>query len=263
MNMGLQDRVAIVAAASTGLGRAVAEGLAAEGTHLALCARKPERLEATAEAIRKQYGVRVMTQVLDVTGAAEVAAFVAAVHKEFQRLDICVTNAGGPPSKPFSTTTMEEWRQATELNLISHVSFARAALPIMQQARWGRLLMITSVAVKQPIDGLVLSNTVRGAVPGLVRTLANEYGPSNVLVNNLCPGYTLTDRLIELAKVKALAQGVTPEAAYQDWARNTALQRLAEPREFADAAVYLCSERASYITGQSLLIDGGFYKGVL
>lgn len=263
MNMGLKDRVAIVAAASTGLGRAVAEGLAAEGAHLALCARQPERLQATADALRKQHGVRVLAQAFDVTDAAAAAAFVGAVHKEFQRLDICVTNAGGPPAKPFSTTTLEEWRQATELNLISHVSFCKAALPIMQQARWGRLLMVTSVAVKQPIDGLVLSNTVRGAVPGLVRTLANEYGPFNVLVNNLCPGYTLTDRLIELARVKALAQGVTPEEAYQGWAQNTALRRLAEPREFADAAVYLCSERASYITGQSLLVDGGFYKGAL
>lgn len=261
MNNGLKDRVALVAASSTGLGRAVAEGLAAEGAQLALCSRNPERLEATAADLRSQYGVRVFSRVVDVTDAAAVAEFVAAAHAEFGRLDICVTNAGGPPAKSFATTTLEEWRAAVELNLLSHVSFAKAALPLMQQARWGRFLTITSVSVKQPIEGLVLSNTVRSAVPGLVRTLANEYGAYNITVNNLCPGYTRTDRLVELAKVKALAQGVPNEAAYDDWSRATALGRLAEPREFADAVVFLASDRAAYITGQNLVIDGGFYRG--
>lgn len=261
MNTGLEDRVALVAASSTGLGRAVAEGLAAEGAQLALCSRNPQRLEATADAIRSQHGVDVFTRVLDVTNAAAVAAFVADVHAEFGRLDICVTNAGGPPAKSFATTTLEEWRAAVELNLLSHVSFAKAALPLMQQARWGRFLMITSVSVKQPIDGLVLSNTVRGAVPGLTRTLANEYGAYNITVNNLCPGYTRTDRLVELAQVKALAQGVANEVAYDDWSRATALGRLAEPREFADAVVFLASDCAGYITGQNLVVDGGFYRG--
>ncbi|MGH9413343.1 MAG: SDR family oxidoreductase [Terriglobales bacterium] len=261
MNTGLQDRVAMVAAASAGLGRAVAEGLAAEGAHLALCSRNLQRLEDAAEAIRTQHGVRVFTRAVDVTDAAAVAEFVAAAHAEFSRLDICVTNAGGPPAKSFATTTMQEWRAAVELNLLSHVSFAKAALPLMQQARWGRFLTITSVSIKQPIDGLVLSNTVRSAVPGLVRTLANEYGPYNVTVNNVCPGYTRTARLVELARTKALAQGIPNEAAYDDWTRATALHRLAEPREFADAVVFLASDRASYITGQNLLIDGGFYKG--
>jgi len=262
MNTGLKDRVAIVAASSSGLGRAVAEGLAAEGAHLALCSRDQARIGAVAEAIRAQHGVRVLARALDVTDPAAVEGFVAAVEAEFGRLDICVTNAGGPPAKSFASTTAEEWLQAVHLNLLSHVSFARHALPRMQRARWGRFLMISSVSVKQPIDGLILSNTVRGAVPGLTRSLANEYGPFNVLVNNLCPGYTLTDRLQELAKVKALAQGVTADAAFADWSAATALRRLADPREFADAVVFLASERASYITGQSLVVDGGFSKGV-
>ncbi|MGH9466630.1 MAG: SDR family oxidoreductase [Terriglobales bacterium] len=261
MTTGLKDRVALVAASSAGLGRAVAEGLAAEGAHLALCSRNPQRIEEVAQAIRGAHGVRVFARAFDVTDAAAVADFVAAVQAEFGRLDVCVTNAGGPPAKPFASTTMEEWRAAVELNLLSHVSFAKAVLPIMQQARWGRFLMITSVSVKQPIDGLVLSNTVRGAVPGLVRTLANEYGPYNILINSVGPGYTRTDRLAELARVKALAQGVTEQAAYNDWTRGTALGRVAEPREFADAVVFLASERAGYITGQNLLVDGGFYKG--
>ncbi|MGH9479008.1 MAG: SDR family oxidoreductase [Terriglobales bacterium] len=259
--MGLEGRVAIVAASSTGLGRAVAEGLAAEGAALALCSRNLERIDATAAALHQRFGVRTWARALDVTDPDGVAAFVAAAAVEFGRLDICVTNAGGPPSKAFATTTVEEWRKALELNFLSHVTFAKNVLPHMQRARWGRLLMITSVAVKQPIDGLVLSNAARGAVPGLVRSLANEYGPHGVTVNNICPGYTLTDRLTELARVQALAQGGSPEAAYDAWAAQTALRRLAQPGELADAVVFLASERAAYITGQSLLVDGGFYKG--
>ncbi len=262
MNTGLKDRVALVAASSRGLGRAVAEGLAAEGAHLALCARDGARIEAAAAAIRQRHGVRVLARAVDVTQSAAVEEFVAAVAAEFGRLDVCVSSAGGPPAKTFATTTLDDWRQAVELNLVSHVAFARAALPHMQRAGWGRLLLVSSIAVKQPIDGLVLSNTARGAVPGLVRSLANEYGPYGITVNNLCPGYTRTERLDELAKVKALGQGITPEAAFQGWADATALRRLAEPREFADAAVFLASDLAAYITGQSLLIDGGLYKGV-
>ncbi len=261
MDMGLTGRVAIVAASSTGLGRAVAEGLAAEGAHLALCSRSLAKLEPTAAAIAHRSKGRVMARAVDVTDAAAVEQFVQAVVAEYGRLDICVTNAGGPPAKNFASTTLAEWRAACELNLLSHVSFAKAVLPYMQRARWGRFLMITSVAVKQPIDGLILSNAVRSAVLGLTRSLANEYGRDGVLVNNVCPGYTLTERLTELAKVKGLASGKDQEASYREWAAMTALDRLAEPREFADAVVYLASERASYITGQSLLVDGGFYKG--
>lgn len=210
MDMGLKDRVALVAASSTGLGRAVAEGLAAEGVHLALCSRSPERIEAVADDIRRRYGVRAWARAADVGDPAAIADFVAAALAEFGRCDICVTNAGGPPAKSFATTTLEEWQGAVALNLLSHVAFAKQVLPHMQRARWGRFLMISSVAVKQPIEGLVLSNTARGAVPGLTRSLANEYGPYNVLVNNVCPGYTRTERLDELARVRALAQGCPP-----------------------------------------------------
>ncbi len=262
MDLGIKNRVALVAAASTGLGRAVAEGLAAEGARLAICARNAERLEQTASELAQTRGAKVFARALDVTDSAAVERFVAAVVAEYGELDICVSNAGGPPARPFAQTSMRDWRDAAELNLLAHVAFARAALPAMQPRQWGRFLMVSSVSVRQPIDGLVLSNVIRAGVLGLTRSLANEYGRDNILVNNIAPGYTLTQRLRELAQARARAAGCLPEQAEMEWSRATALGRLADPKEFADAAVFLCSERASYITGQTLVVDGGFYKGL-
>ncbi len=262
MDLGIRGRVAIVAAASTGLGRAVAAGLAAEGARLALCARQAERLEQAAGELAETFGAKVFARALDVTDAAAVERFVAATAAEYGQIDICVSNAGGPSARPFAQTTHEEWRAAAELNLLAHVSFARAALPQMQRRKWGRLLMISSVSVRQPIEGLVLSNAIRAGVLGLTRSLANEYGRDGILVNNIAPGYTLTERLRELAAARARNAGISIEQAQLEWTRATALGRLADPKEFADAAVFLCSERASYITGQTLVVDGGFYKGL-
>ncbi len=196
MDLELRDRVAIVAASSRGLGLAVARGLAREGAQLALCSRNAAVLESAAEAIRRDTGVEVMTQAFDVTVYEEVRRFVAAVLDRYGRLDICVANAGGPPAKTFAETTIEDWHAAAELNLMSTVYFAREVLPAMQQRKWGRFIAITSVAVKQPVENLVLSNSVRSGVVGLVKTLANEYGPDNILVNSVCPGYTATARLL-------------------------------------------------------------------
>ena len=262
MDLGLNGRVALVAASSRGLGRAVAEGLAAEGVNLALCSRSAAQIAEVGAAIAGAHGVRVLTRAVDVTEAEQVEDFVAATAREFGRIDICVTNAGGPPARPFLGTTLEEWRKAAELNLFSHVSFARSVLPHMQQARWGRILMISSVAVRQPVEGLILSNTVRGGVPGLTRSLANEFGKDNILVNNVCPGYTRTARLEELARFRAETAGADGEETMREWSRQAALGRVGEPREFADTVVFLASERASYITGQSILVDGGVYRGV-
>ena len=251
-----------MAASSRGLGRAIAEGLAAEGVHLALCSRSPEQIEQAGASIAAAHGVRVVAHAVDVSQPDQVEAFVAAVWREFGRIDICVTNAGGPPAKPFLQTTLEEWRQATELNLLSHVSFAHAVLPHMQKAGWGRFLMVSSVAVRQPVEGLILSNTVRGGVPGLTRSLANEFGKDNILVNNICPGYTRTERLEELARFRAELSGTARDEAMQGWSRQTVLGRVGEPREFADTVVFLASERASYITGQNIVVDGGLYRGI-
>lgn len=262
MDLGLKNRVAIVAASSKGLGKAVAMGLAKEGARLALCSRNLSAMEATANEIRRETGATVMAEAVDVTVESQVAAFVERTVARFGVVDICVTNAGGPPSKSFAETTVDDWRHGVDLNLMSTLYFAREVLPRMQRQRWGRLITITSVTVKQPVEGLILSNSVRSAVSGLVKSLANEYGPYNVLVNNVCPGYTLTARLDELANKLASGSGQAREQVDARWTSQIPLRRLARPEEFADAVVFLASERASYITGASLAVDGGFVKGL-
>jgi len=262
MNLGIEDRVAVVAASSRGLGLAVARGLAQEGAKLALCARNASALDAAAAEIHSQTGAEVMTRVLDVTVYDEVRRFTAAVVERFGRLDICVANAGGPPAKSFAETTIEDWRAAADLNLMSTVYFAKEALPVMQRQQWGRFIAITSVAVKQPVEGLILSNAVRSGVSGLIKTLSNEYGRYGVLVNNVCPGYTATARLVELSHKLAEKEGIDPAEIEKRWAHQTALGRVGTPEEFADLVVFLASERAAYITGAAIAVDGGLVKGL-
>jgi len=262
VDLGLRKRVAIVAASSQGLGKAVALGLAREGAKLALCARNEATLTAAAEEIYRATGAEVLTRSLDVTDYEQVRSFVAETVDEYGRLDICVANAGGPPSKPFAETTPDDWHHASELNLMSTVYFAKETLPVMQKARWGRFIAITSMTVKQPVDGLILSNAIRSGVSGLVKSLANEYGPYNVLVNNVCPGYTATARLMSLAGQLAEREGATPQEIEARWAAQTPLGRIGRPEEFADVVVWLASERASYVTGVSIQVDGGIVKGL-
>jgi len=262
MDLGLKDRVAIVAASSQGLGKAVALGLAREGARVALCARTESTLHKTAEEIRTETAIDVFVRALDVTSHEQVRSFVADVKQHFGRVDICVANAGGPPSKSFADTTDEDWQRTSELNLLSTVYLAKETLPLMQARRWGRFIAITSVSVKQPIDGLILSNAVRSGVSGLVKSLANEYGPYNVLVNSACPGYTATARLLDLREALAKRDGVPPEEIEARWARQSPLGRVGQPDEFANVVVFLASERASYITGAAIAVDGGFVKGL-
>ena len=217
MELGLRGRVAIVAAASKGLGRAVAEELAREGAEMAICARTASDLEKTARHIKEVSGREAFWQALDVGSAKAVAEFVGKVDEAFGRVDICVTNTGGPPSKLFAATTDEDWRIWTDQLLMSVVHFARAVLPRMQKLNWGRFLTITSYSVKQPVEGLLLSNSLRAGVTGIVRTLANEYGASGITVNNVCPGYTRTDRLDELAAMMAARTGASAEEVFAGW----------------------------------------------
>ena len=262
MDLGLKDRVALVAASSQGIGRATAEAFAAEGCRVAMCARKEQTLRAAAEKIRKQYSTEVFAQAFDVTNAASVSRFVTAVAEKFGGVDICVTNAGGPPAKGFLAATLEEWQCALEVNFLSAVYFAREVIPHMRRRRWGRIITLTSITTKQPVTDLVLSNAVRAAVVGLVKSLANEFGKDGILVNNVGPGFTATDRLKELAKARAASSGKSEQEIFAGWAADAPLQRLGEPREVAETIVWLASERASYITGQTLLVDGGMYRGL-
>jgi 3-oxoacyl-[acyl-carrier protein] reductase len=262
MDLGLKNRVALVAASSQGIGRATAECFAAEGCRVAMCARNPQVLHAAADRIRKQQNAEVFAEAFDVTDPAAVSRFVAAVAQQFGGIDICVTNAGGPPAKGFLTASLEEWQRAVEMNFLSTVYFAREVIPHMQRKRWGRIIALTSITTKQPVADLVLSNAVRAAVVGLVKSLANEFGKDGILVNNVGPGFTATDRLKELAKARATSSGKSEQEIFESWAADAPLKRLGEPREVADTIAWLASERASYITGQTVLVDGGAYKGL-
>jgi 3-oxoacyl-[acyl-carrier protein] reductase len=263
MDLGLTGRVAVVAAASKGLGRAVAEELAREGAHVAICARTASTLEETAAHIQKTTGRPVLHHAMDVTDSAAVTAFVAAVEARFGRVDICVTNSGGPPSNLFKSTTSEVWGAAIDQLLMSTVFFARETLPRMQKNKWGRLITITSSAVKQPVDGLLLSNSIRAAVTGLARTLANEYAADGITVNNVCPGYTRTARLDGLASAISARSGSKPEGVFANWEREIPAGRLGTPQEFAAVVAFLASERASYVNGTSIAVDGGLVRSLL
>jgi 3-oxoacyl-[acyl-carrier protein] reductase len=263
VDLGLRDKVALVAASSKGLGRAVAEELAAEGAHLVMCARGKETLEETAESIRHATGVKVVAVVADVSNSADAIRVAKAAFDQLGRVDILVTNSGGPPSGAFEKLTPEMWDAATNLLLKSAVELTRAVLPGMKERRWGRILNVTSIAAKQPIDGLMLSNSLRAAVIGFARTLANEVAPFNVTVNNLLPGYTRTGRVQELARAAAGNAGTSNTDIVSKWEKEIPIGRLGEPRELAALAAFLASERASYITGSSIAVDGGWIRSLL
>jgi 3-oxoacyl-[acyl-carrier protein] reductase len=262
MNTGLKDRVAIVAASSQGIGRSTAYALAAEGCKVALCARNESALAFMAHDISKKLGVEVFYRAVDVTNPEAVKSFVEGVAANFRRIDICVTNAGGPPSKMFLELGPDDWRKAFELNLNSTISFAREVIPHMQRQHWGRIITITSLSVKQPIGDLILSNTIRVGVTGLVRSLANQFGKDGILVNNVGPGYTATDRLQSLAESRSKALNVPKEELFRQWAADTATGKIAAPEDIADAIVFLASDRAASITGQTILVDNGSYRGL-
>ena len=263
MDLGLRGKVALVAAASRGLGRAVAEELAREGTELVICARGAVALHEAAEAIRAESGVTVVDVVADISQAADVARVTAVAFERFGRVDILVTNSGGPPAGPFESHSAQAWDEAVRHNLHSVVELTRAVLPGMKERRWGRIINVTSIAVKQPVDNLILSNSVRAAVTGFARTLANEVASFNITVNNVMPGYTRTQRVEDLAQRNAAQRGTTPEVERSGWEKQIPAGRLGEPREFAAMVAFLASERASYTTGASIPVDGGWIRGLL
>ena len=214
MDLGLKGKTALVAASSRGLGRAVADELAKEGANLVICARTVAPLEEAGQRIHDATGAEVVAVPTDLSDPEDIDRLIKTAEKDFEKIDILVTNTGGPPPGPFESHSDEAWSTAVEQNLNSVLNLTRAVLPAMKEAGWGRIINITSVAVKQPIDGLILSNAVRAAVTGFAKTLANEVASSGITVNNVMPGFTRTERLDELAENISESQGITVKEAY-------------------------------------------------
>lgn len=263
MDLGLKGRVAFVAAASKGLGRAVAEELAAEGADLFICARGKDTLEKTRDEIVRETGARVEAMPADLARPADVRAAVREAIAHFGRVDILVTNAGGPPSGSFESLTAGMWQDAVDLTLMSVVNLTAEVIPGMKERRWGRIINVTSIAVKQPVHGLMLSNSLRSAVTGFAKTLSNEVASFGITVNSILPGYTRTERVEQLSEATAKREGITPGEAAARWESEIPMRRLGEPREFGALAAFLASDRASYITGTSIPVDGGWIKALL
>lgn len=257
MDLGLKDQVALVTAASQGLGAAVALGFAAEGAKVAICSRDKGRIETRAAAIREQTGAPVFPI------AADVERLVRATVDRYGRLDILITNAGGPPAAPFLDLSPGDFEAAFRLNLMSAVQLCYAAVPQMLEQESGSIVTITSISVKQPIENLVLSNSIRLGVIGLTKTLANELGPKGIRVNSVLPGWTRTDRVMELLNSRSAINGTTAEIEAERIVNSFPLGRMAEPEEFANVTVFLASPAASYVHGVALQVDGGAYQGSL
>jgi len=254
MDLGLKNKIAFVAASSQGLGKAVAIELAKEGSNLVICGRNQKQLDKTKTEIEKVSQVDVLAIAGDLSVEKDRTNLLKSSLMHYGKIDILVTNTGGPPSGKFEDVSQDDWNKTYELLLGSAVSLIRGVLPEMKKQGWGRIIAITSQAVKQPVENLILSNSVRVSVVGLTKTLANELGKYNITVNNIMPGYTKTNRLLSL---------IENNPSFQSAIDEIPLKRFGNPEEFAAAVTFLASERASYITGTSLAVDGGWIKHIL
>lgn len=267
MNLGLENKVALVLASSKGLGLACAKEFYKEGANVVICSRSEENLNIAKlqiEAIQSlKPGNKVFPIIADLIYEDQIMRLVEATLNEFGRIDILVHNAGGPPSGPIAKISHDDWLNSIDLNLRSFILITDLVIPIMKERNNGRIIAITSVSVKQPLNNLVLSNTTRLGVVGFAKTLANEYAKYNILVNVVCPGPTLTDRMKQLINKTVQDTGKSYEEVEKTWIDPIPLGRLGKPEELANLVVFLASERASYITGTSIQVDGGFVKSAL
>jgi 3-oxoacyl-[acyl-carrier protein] reductase len=262
MDFGLRKKVAIVTAASKGLGKATAFALAKEGARLVICSRNKAEIEATAKEIRQKTKATVVPVVADVAQPAQLKRLVSIARKRFGTVHILVSNAGGPPHADLLKSTDEEWLLGVELTLLSTVRLLRLVLPMMVRQKWGRIITITSITAKQPIDELLISSTLRPGILGLTKVASNTFARNNITVNTVCPGFILTDRQKELMKARSQKDKLTMDEYLSKMSGTIPAGRLGTPEEVGNVIAFLASVPASYINGVNLLIDGGLAKGI-
>jgi 3-oxoacyl-[acyl-carrier protein] reductase len=261
MDLGLAGRVAMVAAASKGIGRSCALALAREGCSVSICARAAEPLEATEKEL-EQYGP-VLAVLTDVTALSDLESWHQETIHNFGQVDILVTNTGGPPVARFMDLTDDQWHAGVESTLMNVVRLTRLVVPQMKERRWGRVIHLTSLVAKQPIDELTISSTLRAGISALTKTMANQFGPDNITVNAVLLGHFMTDRQEEIAKLRARESGIAREEYFATVAKEIPLRRIGDPSEVGNVVAFLASEAASYLTGVSLAVDGGVIRSTM
>ena len=263
MDLGLKDKIALVCGSSKGLGKATAKCLAKEGASVILCSSNLANLQKAKQSIQQVSSAEVITIPANLSDHDSVSRLIEILFQRYDHLDILVNNTGGPPPGKFEELGIEDWQKAYDAMLLSAVMLTKSVLAGMKTRRWGRILNITSIAVKQPVENLILSNSIRAGITGFARTLANEVAPFGITVNNILPGYTRTERLEKLAEETAMRKGISIEQAYQTWIKDIPMTRLGEPEEFGDVVTFLASEKASYVTGTSVTVDGGWVRSLI
>ncbi len=261
MDLGLNNKVAVVTGSSKGIGKAIATALAEEGCTIVICSRNINSLNSAADEIRKKTKSEVFVIEADLTKKDQISHLFQTVKNQFDTIDILVNNTGGPPALFFNETNLNDWKNAVNQLLYSMILCCDEVIPVMKKQKWGRIINMTSIAAKQPIEKLILSNTIRSGILGFTKTLANEIACHSICVNAVCPGYTLTKRVEELAE--SLSSDDTSRNIMAEWKKQIPLGRLANPKEIANLVVFLSSEKSSYITGNTIQVDGGFYKSIL
>lgn len=260
MELNLQGKTVLVTAASMGIGRATAQLFIKEGCKVAICSRNKENLVKAANEIKSLYSVEPLWVVCDIDKLSDIENTISVIRKNYGDIDILVNNCGGPIPGFFQNLSDDNWQDAFEQILLSAIRFTRLVLPGMKSKNWGRIINITSLSVKQPVDNLILSNSLRSAVTGWAKTLSNQVGKFNITVNNVAPGYTLTARLYELAVSRAKQSGDSHEHVLASMANDVPMKRLARPDEVGSLVVYLASEQAGFITGSTIAVDGGVIR---